>query len=258
MTDTLRHTRPEGHDSEIRVGPPPRTSGGPRREPRIPSWALKVAAAVTGIIWAIFLAIHFYGNLKVFQGPEAFNNYAHWLKNAFYPLMPHEGVLWLMRAVLVPSLIIHVIAVFLIWQRARRSRGRFRAHISGFGARAAWLMPATGILTLVFIIYHVLDLTIGAQPAASSAFSAPTADASFAYQNLVNSFERPATAIFYMLIMVLLGLHIAKGFSNVAADLGAMGKRLRATLAAIGGLIAVAVLFGNAAIPVAVLAGWVS
>ena len=141
MTDTLRHTRPEGHDSEIRVGPPPRTSGGPRREPRIPSWALKVAAAVTGIIWAIFLAIHFYGNLKVFQGPEAFNNYAHWLKNAFYPLMPHEGVLWLMRAVLVPSLIIHVIAVFLIWQRARRSRADAAA---GDRAGAAVAGPVAG------------------------------------------------------------------------------------------------------------------
>lgn len=243
--------------ADVQVGAPPK----PARRTRtggIPSWGLKVAAAVTGVIWAVFLAIHFYGNLKVFLGPEAFNSYAHWLKNAFYPLFPHEGVLWLMRLVLVPALIIHVVAVTIIWVRGRSARGGHRARVTGAAGWGAWLMPATGVLTLVFVVFHVLDLTVGAAPAASSEFAAPTADASFAYENLVASFQRPATAIFYMAIMLLLAVHIGKGFTNVAADLGAMGYRLRAMIAAIGGLIALAVLIGNAAIPAAVLLGVVS
>nr|NLD40164.1 succinate dehydrogenase cytochrome b subunit [Actinomycetales bacterium] len=203
----------------------------------------------------MFLVIHFYGNLKVFQGADAFNNYAHWLKNAFYPFFPETGVLWLMRAVLVPALIIHVTVVAMIWWRGRQSRGKFRAHISGVASWASWLMPLTGILTLVFIIFHVLDLTVGATPAATSSFMAATSESSFAYENLIASFQRPASGIFYMLIMVLLGVHILKGFSNMAADLGAMGKRIRAAFIAVGGIAATLILFGNAAIPAAVLLG---
>lgn len=58
--------------------------------------------------------------------------------------------------------------------------------------------------------------------------------------------------------MVLLSLHLAKGFATLAADLGAMGRRWRATLSAVGGLLAVAVLLGNAAIPIAVQMGWLA
>lgn len=247
MTDTQT-------PAPVRVGAPPKPAR-PRRRAGIPSWSLKVAAAVTGVIWSLFLAVHFYGNLKVFQGAEAFNAYAHWLKHAFSPLFPPEGVLWLMRLVLVPALVIHVVAVTMIWWRGRAARGGHRARVTGADGWGARLMPVTGILTLVFVIVHVLDLTVGAAPVAPEVFTAPTADASFAYENLVASFQRPGAAAFYMVVMVLLALHIGKGFTNVATDLGAMGARLRATLAVVGGLIALAVLLGNAAIPAAVLLG---
>ncbi len=42
---------------------------------------------------AAFVAIHLFGNLKVFQGAEQFNGYAAWLREAFYPLLPKEFVL---------------------------------------------------------------------------------------------------------------------------------------------------------------------
>lgn len=254
MSSTTRESRTI---PPILVGAPPAPERR-RREKGIPSWVLKVAAAITGVIWAIFLAIHFYGNLKVFLGPEAFNGYAFWLREALYPLFPEQGVLWLMRGVLVPALIIHVVATIMIWARGRAARGAHRAKISGPAAWGAWLQPISGILILAFVIYHVLDLTVGAVPVATEAFRPPTGDVSFAYDNLVASFQRPGTAIFYVVVMLLLAAHIAKGFTNVAADMGAMGKRLRATLIVIGGLIAVAILLGNSAIPIAVQLGVVS
>jgi hypothetical protein len=51
---------------------------------------------------------HLFGNLKIFQGPEAYNHYAHWLREAFYPLMPKQSVLLAMRAVLGAALLMHV------------------------------------------------------------------------------------------------------------------------------------------------------
>ena len=40
----------------------------------------KVIMAVTGVIWIGYLALHMWGNLHIFQGPEAFNHYAEFLR----------------------------------------------------------------------------------------------------------------------------------------------------------------------------------
>ena len=230
--------------------------------PKPASWVLKVLMAVTGAIWAAFVLIHLYGNLKVFLGPDSFNGYAHWLKNAFYPLFPKEGVLWMLRIVLIIALAIHVYAATTLYLRGRKARGRFRAKAkarrTGFQSFSAGLMPVTGVLILAFIILHVLDLTVGAQPVAPEGFAMHTAGESFAYSNLVASFSRLPVAIGYVVMMVLIAIHIAHGTTTLAQDLGAMGKRLRKTMAVIGGLAAAAIVLGNAAIPIAVQVGWIS
>lgn len=214
--------------------------------------------AVSGAIWAAFVAIHLFGNLKVFQGADSFNHYAAWLREAFYPLLPKQSVLWALRVVLALSLLAHVASAAIIWWRGRRARGPHRAHLHGARAWNAWLMPVTGLAILVFIVVHLLDLTLGTAPAATSEFAHPTAGTTHAYENLVASFQRPAMAWFYALVMALLALHIAKGASTMASDLGVVGRRLRAVFAAVGGLLAVAVLLGNAAIPMLVQLGVIS
>ena len=59
-------------------------------------------------------------------------------------------------------------------------------------------------------------------------------------------------------VMLLLALHIAKGFTTMAADLGVTGRRVKAGFAVAGGLLAVAVLLANGAIPVLVQLGVIS
>ena len=54
-----------------------------------------------------------YGNLKAFAGHDAFNEYAHHLRELGEPMLPHEGALWIIRAALV-----------VVPGRARRVRGR--------------------------------------------------------------------------------------------------------------------------------------
>lgn len=245
-------------DTSIQVGQPPKPARQPKRRRLLPSWALKSAMAISGVIWAAFVAIHLFGNLKVFQGADAFNHYALWLREAFYPLLPKESVLWALRVVLALSLVVHVASAGIIWARARKARGPHRAKIRGAQAWGAWLMPITGITILAFIVVHILDLTLGTPPTASASFAHPDGGVIHAYENLVASFQRPAMAWFYAAVMVLLAVHIAKGFVTMASDLGVMGRRLRATLVVVGGLLAVAILLGNAAIPLLVQAGVIS
>lgn len=229
---------------------------------RIQSWQLKVAMAITGGIWALFVLVHLFGNLKVFTGPEHFNGYAHWLRHAFEPLMPTEGVLWALRVVLIVSLVIHVSAATMLVTRARKARGphraKARARRTGIQSLSASLMPLTGVLILAFLIFHVLDLTMGITPVAPESFTGHTGEESFAFSNLVASFSRLPVALGYAVMMLLIALHVAHGTTTLATDLGAMGQRLRQAMAIIGGLAAMAILLGNAAIPLAVQLGWIS
>ncbi|WP_237268336.1 hypothetical protein [Tessaracoccus flavescens] len=65
----------------IQVGPPPKTLRQ-RRPHLLPGWVLKATMAVSGALWVTFVAIHLFGNLKVFQGADDFNGYAAWLRAA--------------------------------------------------------------------------------------------------------------------------------------------------------------------------------
>lgn len=223
------------------------------RAPWPPSWAVKVVMAVTGSVFALFVVVHLWGNLKIYVGQEAFDHYAEWLKSdLMYPLLPHGVFIWVFRSVLFLCLIGHVWGALIIWRRGRAARaGRPRKNATS--KLPSHTMLVSGLVLLFFIVFHILDLTIGAPPAASSHFVAGSA-----YANLVYSFQRPAVSIFYMLAVGLLTLHVARGVRIMVNDFGATGQRLRQVFAALAGLIALYLLLGNLSIPLAVLTGVVS
>jgi succinate dehydrogenase / fumarate reductase cytochrome b subunit len=216
---------------------------------------LKVCLAVTGAVLVTFVIVHMAGNLKVFLGKEAINTYAIWLQEDFLaPLIPHGWFIWIFRAVMFLSVVVHIYAAWVVRRRARRARGAFkRTGLKGLKSFQARSMLVTGIVLACFVVFHLLDLTVGATPAASSEFAHGDA-----YANLVASFERPAVAIFYILAMGVLFLHLAHGLGSAVNDLGATGKRLRAFVFAIAGGLALAIMLGNIAIPFAIMIGAVS
>ena len=242
--------------AEVAVPSAPSTAHTRRdlRAPQPPTWALKVVMAVTGLIFTAFVVVHMIGNLKVFSGAEEFDGYAAWLRTLLEPLVPTGGVLWALRVVLVVSLVAHVWCSVVLVRRSRAAAGPHRTRTgftaSAFGARS---MMLTGIIILLFVVFHVLDMTTGTSPAAPATFVPGSA-----YGNLVASFTRPWAAAFYGSTMLLLAVHIAHGVRTAAGDLGVTGVRSRATAATVGGIAAVAVLLGNAAIPVAVQLGWLT
>ncbi|GAB89969.1 succinate dehydrogenase cytochrome b subunit [Gordonia rhizosphera] len=219
---------------------------------------LKVTMALTGTVFALFVLVHMIGNLKVYTGAEHFDAYAHWLRTLAEPLLPYEGALWIFRLVLLACLVAHVGASALLIARAYRAKGRFRRRGLRWRRWPAMLMPYTGLVLLAFIVFHILDLTVGAEPVASDQFIGTTPDTSHAYHNLVESFERWPVAVFYVVTMVLLGLHLVHGLWSVVNDLGITGQRVRQAGAALAVGLAAVVMIGNITIPAAVLTGLVS
>lgn len=224
-----------------------------RERPKFPSWALKLIMAVTGLIFGLYVIVHMVGNMKIFMGEQDFNAYAAFLRTVGYPAIPNEGVLWIFRIVLLVAVILHVYGAFALHGRARQSRGKFRRQgmVGGWNTFTARTMIITGVVLLAFIVFHILDLTIGAAVAPENFVHGE------AYANLVASFSRPLVAIWYIIAQLALLLHLSHGLWTATSDLGITGARWRKVMLFLSGLIPLLVVVGNIAIPVAVLTGLV-
>ncbi|AWT25320.1 MULTISPECIES: succinate dehydrogenase cytochrome b subunit [Corynebacterium] len=223
-----------------------------REKPDFPSWAMKLTMAVTGIVFVLFVLFHMVGNLKVYTGEEHFDEYAAFLRRMGEPVFPHETILWILRVVLIVCLVLHVYCAVVLKMRSKQSRGENRRYgkVKNLNTFTAGSMLGTGTVLLLFIIFHILDLTIG-KGVASDSF-----EHGAAYNNLVASFERPLVAVFYILCMIVLFLHATHGIWLASSDLGITGHRTRQVVLWISYLLPAVVMIGNISIPVAVLCGF--
>src|SRR5690349_23439837 len=78
--------------------------------------------AASGIVFILFVLVHMYGNLKAFSGHDAFNEYSEHIRTIGTPMLPREGLLWVIRVVLIVSLVAHVASAAALWRRARSAR----------------------------------------------------------------------------------------------------------------------------------------
>jgi succinate dehydrogenase / fumarate reductase, cytochrome b subunit len=214
--------------------------------------------AWTGLVFGLYVLVHMVGNLKAYLGRQEFDSYAVWLRRIFEPAAPYSSVLWVIRVLLLACLVGHVGCAYILWRRARIARGPFPRKGLPLRSFAARTMPVTGVVLLLFIIFHILDLTTGTRPVASAQYTPMTATKSFAYENLVHTFDRPWVSAFYIFVMLLLGLHLSHGLWLAVNDLGATGHRVRQVSVALAGVVAIAVMVGNISLPIAVLTGVVS
>lgn len=222
-----------------------------RRRVLLPTWLLKTATAVTGIAMAAFVCLHMLGNLKVFLDPPGVDLYAAWLREVGAPALPHGMVLWAFRIVMGLCLLIHVCAALILWRRSvsTGTPGAKRMGWQGFGARA--MMP-TGIVLLLFVAAHILDLTAGVLIAPDT-FLHPTTNAQggsvfYAVANLSASLTRPLAAIGYSVALVALGVHLAHGIGLAWQDLGGVGTRGRTIARLAGYALALLIVLGNGAV----------
>ena len=119
--------------------------------------------AISGIVFIGFVLVHMYGNLKAFSGHDAFNEYAHHLRTFGEPMLPHEGLLWIIRVVLLGALVVHVYAAVdaVAPRQAAPARTPYAVKKHTGAIFASRLMRWGGVTLLLFIIWHLLNFTIG-------------------------------------------------------------------------------------------------
>mgnify|MGYP002778917250 CR=1 FL=1 len=203
--------------------------------------------AVSGIILVLYLIAHMVGNLKAFAGAESFNSYSEWIRTIGAPAVPEQTVLTIVRVVLLAAVFAHMWAAFSLWKQARAARPvpyvtKKRVQQSYASMTLRW----GGVIIALFIVYHILDLTTGTVN--------PDGDAS-PYDRLVASLSNPFVTAFYVLALVLLGLHLRHGLFSAAQTLGQSNRRRERLLNAFATLFAVALIGGFLLIPFSVLFG---
>jgi succinate dehydrogenase / fumarate reductase, cytochrome b subunit len=212
----------------------------------------KIAMAVSGVILLGFVIGHMVGNLKVYQGQDAFNTYAVGLRQFGLPFFSTGQLLWLVRLVLLAALLVHVVAAFKLTQRSRQARATGYAKYDNdlVFSYASRTMVWGGIIILLFVVFHLLHLTIG------------TAHPDFShenpYRNFVLGFQSVPVSLAYIAVMIPLGFHMYHGFWSMLQTLGADNPAYARFRRPVAAFLAVVVVLGNISFPVAVLAGFVT
>jgi succinate dehydrogenase / fumarate reductase cytochrome b subunit len=214
----------------------------------------KYVMGATGIGLMGFVFFHMIGNLKMYQGAEALDGYADFLKRLLYPLAPKETVLWILRGGLLVMLVLHLHAAWSLTMMNRRARpesykGGRDYEIADFASRS---MRWTGIVVLAFIAWHLSDLTFGVANTVGAEGEFVREDV---YDNVVRSFERVPVSVFYVIANVMLGIHLFHGAWSVFQSFGWNNPRFNKWRQGFAVGFATIVVVGNVSFPVAVLAG---
>ncbi len=205
----------------------------------------KILMAVTGLIFIAFVLGHMLGNLKILQSHEAFDSYAHHLRELGEPILPHEGALWIIRIVLLAAVIAHAAIAFKLMARAGKARNtRYAVKKAVSSSWASRTMRWGGIALLLFVIFHILHFT--------TKHIHPQGELTSPAANYVESFEIWWVLLIYVIAMIALGMHIFHGFFSAAQTLGFTTTQNTPMLRTIGAVIAGLVVVGFLVPPFAV------
>ncbi len=214
----------------------------------------KTLMAFSGLGLVGFVITHMIGNLQVFAGPEKLNAYAKQLQD----LGP---LLWVARLGLLGLFMLHVGTAFRLVQANKAARPtpyvRKVEERTSFAARTMWM---SGLIVLVFILYHIAHFTlrmpVGAKDFTSARYELPE-HGHDVYRMVVLGFQVWWVSALYIVANVLLGLHISHGASSAFQTLGVRHARLAFLKHGFGPAIGGLIIVGNCSMPIAILMGLV-
>ena len=201
----------------------------------------KVVMAVSGLVLLVFVVGHLAGNLQIFLGAEALNDYAALLRRT-------PELLWPARIGLLAALVLHVVAsaqLVIVNRRARPTPYAVKRDIeTNYAART---MAISGPLVLLYVIYHLAMFTF--------LVTGPGYSHTDVYHNVVQAFQSPTISAVYIVAMLLLGLHLYHGTWSMLHTLGISSPHYRWLRHGLAPVIAVVITAGYISIPLAVLVG---
>jgi succinate dehydrogenase / fumarate reductase, cytochrome b subunit len=205
----------------------------------------KILVALTGLGFAAFLVTHLAANLLVLVDTQAYHRYSHALIS--------NPLIYIAEAGLVLLFLTHAYKAVFVTLRNRDARGQRYAvkKPAGHGSRkslASSTMIVTGIWLLLFIVIHLKTFKFGPWY--------DTPDGMRDLSRLVHEvYREPLHVVFYVLSMIVVGMHLSWGLSSAFQSMGIEHPRYNGLIRGTGLAVAIVMALGFAAIPVVIYLG---
>lgn len=170
----------------------------------------KFLVAITGLGLSGFLLSHMAGNLLLLVSAEAYNKYSHSLVT--------NPLIYVAEAGLVFLFLLHLGLAISLWLDNRAARdNRYLVSPKNKGTTfAAKSMIYTGLLTLVFLVLHLITFKYGAHYTVNY----NGVEMRDMYRLVAEEFQKPLYIAWYLFALVVLGLHLSHGLSATVQSLG--------------------------------------
>ena len=209
--------------------------------------------ALSGAALFGFVIAHLLGNLQIFIGPEPLNRYGHFLQTT-------PELIWPARIGLLVLVLLHIASAVALTKQNRAARpvgyGDYKVVAASYASRT---MMMSGLIVLVFIIYHLLHFTIQTPEINFTGQDFKTLHDEQGrhdiYRMMIVGFKRPLVSLFYVIGVGLLCLHLSHGVSSMFQSMGWKNKAYGAFLDKFAIVASVIIFLGYISIPAAVLLG---
>lgn len=222
---------------------------------------LKIVMAVSGVLLFGFVIAHMLGNLQLYLGADTLNAYGATLQGM-------GPLLWVARIGLLAIVLTHIVSSIALVRLSHAARPqsykKLQPRASTYASRT---MRISGPIVLAFIIFHILHLTVGAvHPELQHCVTgADGALQCFVHENVVSAFSltganvayKAFSLVFYVVAMVLLGLHLGHGAYSMVRTLGLSNPRYDRIARALATAVTLLIVIGNCSMPIAVAVGLV-
>ncbi len=214
----------------------------------------KYLMAGTGAILVLFVLGHLAGNLQIFLGPEAINRYGNLLQT-------NTELLWPVRVILLATVCVHIWSAASLTRENRAARPvaytQWQPTAASYASRT---MLMSGLIVLLFIIYHLLHYTVMVQAVNLTGKNFDARPEFFdsegrhdIYHMMVVGFSNPLVSVFYIVAVGLLCLHLSHGIGAMFQSMGWKKRPYGPCLDRFAQWLSAAIWLGYSSIPLAIL-----
>jgi len=215
----------------------------------------KWVMALTGLGMLGFVLAHMIGNLHLYEGQVAVAEYAHSLRTIGEGLIPETGVLWVLRLGLLAMFVLHIHSAVTLSIMNKVATARYQSPRDYVAADAAGRTSLwTGTIIAVFVVWHLADLTWGFTDGLVG-WRGDGFNAGDPLWNVDNSMSNIVVAIWYMIAVVAVAVHLFHGVSSSFTSIGINSPKFNKLFKPLAAGIAGLILVGNLLFPIMVLSG---
>ena len=198
----------------------------------------------------LFLAGHLTGNLLIYAGKEAFDEYAKFLHEA-----GHGALIWVARVGLLVVVVLHVWATILLTRENKAARKEYEYKATIQATKSSRIMIWSGLTVLAFIVFHILHFTVRAN--SHLAEIAKESPYEMVIAGFSGGFLQFLVVVFYVIAMTLLCSHLSHGVASMFQTLGLRSKKSSDLIHKVSLGYAAVIWVGFVSIPVSILLGFV-